>query len=98
MAIWRRFAGALNRFPTGRYISDLHLGGAITPQVRAFRLLLSAFVRGRVYLHFEHAGDAEASLAEAGFASAQVEPAADSAGVEHDRGSRLAHILEASTR
>jgi O-methyltransferase involved in polyketide biosynthesis len=29
--MWRRFARALGAFPTGRYISDIHLGGAQTP-------------------------------------------------------------------
>jgi O-methyltransferase involved in polyketide biosynthesis len=93
---WRRFARALEGFPTGRYISDLHLGGAVTPPVRAFRLVLSAFVRGRVYLHFEGAGDAETALRAAGFDSAQVRPAADVIGRRDGRGTRLANILEAS--
>jgi O-methyltransferase involved in polyketide biosynthesis len=96
--VWRRFAGALERFPTGRYISDLHLGGAVTPPVRAFRLLLSAFVRGRVYLHFTDAAEAEAALRAAGFGTARVGPAADVIeSAETGRGSRLANILEAST-
>ena len=94
--IWRRFARTLSRFPDGRYISDLHLGGSVTPQVRAFCLLLSAFVRGRVYLHFSGAREAEAALASAGFASARVGPAIDDGGADPDRGSRLANILEAS--
>jgi O-methyltransferase involved in polyketide biosynthesis len=95
--IWRRFASALAGFPAGRYISDLHLGGAVTPQVRAFRLLLSVFVRGRVYLHFTDASEAEAALSGAGFASAQIRRAVDVIGSGRDAGARLAHILEAST-
>ena len=95
--IWRRFAGALRGFPAGRYISDLHLGGAITPPVQAFRLLLSAFVRGGVYLHFDDAAGAEAALRAAGFATARVQPAVDVTGPPERRGSRLANILEAST-
>lgn len=96
--MWRRFALALARFPTGRYISDVHMGGAQTPQVRAFRVLLSAFVRGRVYLHFSDAAEAEAALRDAGFAEAEVRRAADIADPGRDAGQRLAHILEASTR
>ncbi len=96
--IWRRFATLLEGFPHGRYISDLHLGGAVTPQVRAFRVLLSAFVRGRVYLHFEEASEAEAGLLAAGFAAAEVDRAVDVIGAGRDAGARLAHILEASTR
>jgi O-methyltransferase involved in polyketide biosynthesis len=96
--IWRRFARTLSRFPLGRYISDLHLGGSVTPEVRVFRLLLSAFVRGRVYLHFSDAREAEAALASAGFASAEVRPALDVIGAGDDGGreGRLANILEAS--
>ena len=96
--LWRRFASSLGEFPRGRYISDLHLGGAVTPQVRAFRLMLSAFVRGRVYLHFDDASEAEAALTAAGFASAEVRPALDVTRARDDRGrgGRLANILEAS--
>lgn len=96
--MWRRFAETLGRFPTGRYISDVHMGGAQTPQVRVFRVALSAFVRGRVYLHFETAAEAEAALREAGFAQAEVRRAAEVVDGPGDAGGRLAHILEASTR
>ncbi|HEV3055343.1 MAG TPA: class I SAM-dependent methyltransferase [Solirubrobacteraceae bacterium] len=96
--IWRRFARTLSRFPLGRYISDLHLGGSVTAEVRVFRLLLSAFVRGRLYLHFSDAREAEAALAVAGFALAEVRPGIDviEAGADREPGSRLANILEAS--
>ena len=96
--IWRRCARTLSRFPDGRYISDLHLGGAVTPQVRVFRLLLSAFVRGRVHLHFSDTREAEAALAAAGFGSADVRPALEAIGAAEngERGGRLANILEAS--
>ncbi|HTU86419.1 MAG TPA: class I SAM-dependent methyltransferase [Solirubrobacteraceae bacterium] len=96
-AIWRRFADTLAGFSRGRYVSDLHLAGAATPQVRAFRVALSAFVRGRVYLHFDDAGEGEAALHAAGFATAQIRPAVDVIGRRDGRGSRLANILEAST-
>ncbi|HJS95501.1 MAG TPA: class I SAM-dependent methyltransferase [Solirubrobacteraceae bacterium] len=95
--MWRRFATGLGRFSTGRYISDVHIGGAVTPPVRVFRVLLSGFVRGRVYLHFGAPGEAVAALGESGFAAAEVRRAAEV--VDADRGgSGLAHILEASTR
>ena len=96
--VWRRFARALTGFSAGRYISDVHLGGAATPQVRIFRVLLAAFVRGRVYLHFGDAADAETALRAAGFESAEVRRAADVVEGGRDSGARLAHILEASTR
>ncbi len=94
--LWRRFARTLEGFAGGPYISDLHLGGAVTPQVRAFRVLLSAFVRGRVYLHFTDARQAEEALVAAGFAAARVRSAAHIAGGDRERGGRLANILEAS--
>jgi O-methyltransferase involved in polyketide biosynthesis len=95
--MWRRFAASLRHFETGRYISDVHMGGAQTPQVKVFRVLLSAFVRGRVYLHFSNAAEAVAALHDAGFAAAEVRRAADIAERGRDGGARLAHILEAST-
>jgi hypothetical protein len=95
-AIWRRFARALEAFPTGRYISDLHLGSVATLHVRAFRLVLGAFVRGRVYLHFSEAREAEAALVAAGFGAAHVGPAVEIDRHDRDPGSRLANILEAS--
>jgi O-methyltransferase involved in polyketide biosynthesis len=98
--IWRRFAASLSRFASGRYISDLHLGEVQNAQVRAFRAALSVFVRGQVHLHFHNAAEAEAALIAAGFAHATLRRAADVHGVPPaaDRGARLAHILEASTR
>jgi O-methyltransferase involved in polyketide biosynthesis len=97
-ALWRRFALTLTEFPTGRYISDLHLGSAQNTAVRGFRLALSAFVRGRVYLHFDDAEQAETQLRAAGFQTASVRPASGVADLSAgDRGTVMAHILEAST-
>ncbi|HSC02646.1 MAG TPA: class I SAM-dependent methyltransferase [Solirubrobacteraceae bacterium] len=96
--MWRRFATGLAGFSTGRYISDVHMGGAVTPPVRVFRVLLSGFVRGRVYLHFGAPDEAVAALREAGFGQAEVRPAGDIANGGGGPNSRLAHILEASTR
>jgi O-methyltransferase involved in polyketide biosynthesis len=96
--MWRRFATGLARFSTGRYISDVHMGGAVTPPVRLFRMLLSGFVRGRVYLHFGDPHEAVAALRTAGFAQAEVRPAADITAAAGKPDSQLAHILEASTR
>src|SRR5205823_14308816 len=60
--VWRRLAGVLHEFRSGRYLSDLHLGSVQNVEVRAFRVLLSAFVRGRVHLHF---GDPEQEIGRA---------------------------------
>jgi O-methyltransferase involved in polyketide biosynthesis len=95
--LWRRFAATLSQFPTGRYVSDLHLGSVQSPAVRAFRVALSAFVRGRVYLHFANAAAAEARLRECGFSQASVQPASAVTDSNSDRGSTVAHILQAST-
>ena len=84
--LWTRIARILAPFDGGVYLSDLHLGSVTGPAVRAFGLALSAFVRGRVYLHFDGAQQAQARLLAAGFAEAGVT----------DVGER-AHILEATT-
>jgi O-methyltransferase involved in polyketide biosynthesis len=97
-ALWQRFATVLAGFQGGRYLSDLHLAGKQTAYVRGFRLFLSGFVRGRVYLHFATAGEAEAALREAGFAGAKVRAAAAVLEEGQGAGARLAHIIEASTR
>jgi O-methyltransferase involved in polyketide biosynthesis len=95
--IWRRFARALREFATGRYISDLHLAAVQNVQVRAFRKLLSAFVRGRVYLHFDTAEQAVAAVRAAGFAEAELHRAADLAGAARDLGAETARDLGAET-
>jgi O-methyltransferase involved in polyketide biosynthesis len=101
LGLWRRFARELSAFRSGRYLSDVHLGSAdAQPQVRAFRLVLSAFVRGRVYVHFSNADEAVAALEQAGFKHASVMPAADIATqgggeVPDQAGAQLAHVLEA---
>jgi O-methyltransferase involved in polyketide biosynthesis len=94
---WRRFARTLSEFPSGHYFSDLHLGDVQNALICGFRVVLSAFVRGRVYLHFDDAAQAEAALLDAGFTTASVLPAGDLVDVAGDRGMQLAHILEAST-
>ncbi len=95
--LWRRFARVLGTFPSGRYISDLHVGEVQTVAIRGFRVLLSAFVRGRVHLHFSGAAEAKAALHAAGFDFVKVAPAGELAPETRGPGSQLAHILEAST-
>ncbi len=103
-ALWARFAQTLGRFRQGRYLSDLHLAGVQTPAVRAFRVLLSAFVRGSVHLHYADAPAAEDGLREAGFQSARLRRAAEIVAARGDAaraagaGAGLAHIIEASTK
>lgn len=76
LAVWRRFAGLLADFPANRYLSDLHVAAdAGDARARAFMVVLSTFVRGRVHIHFAGASDAESALLEAGFTSVSVLPA-----------------------
>ena len=102
-SLWRRVAAVLHGFPTGRYLSDLHLAGVATAPVRVFRVALSAFVRGSVHLHYDDAQAAQAALAAAGFDHAEVRRAADivaqtaAARYASGPGAGLAHIIEAST-
>jgi O-methyltransferase involved in polyketide biosynthesis len=75
LAMWRRFARALRRFPHGLYLSDLILRqGNQGPIVTGFSWLLSAFVRGRTHLHFDSPAHAEDELASAGFAATLLDP------------------------
>lgn len=95
--LWSRFATALHGFPAGLYLSDLHVGQDTTPEIWAFRLALSAFVRGSVHLHYESVEEAAAALLEAGFDAAQLTRAADIVGDGGGRGGQRVHIIEAST-
>jgi O-methyltransferase involved in polyketide biosynthesis len=95
--LWSRFAATLRSFRDGVYVSDIHIGELQNLQVRAFRVLLSAFVRGRVHLHFGTEEEVIAALRGAGFRSVEVWRAADVVGEAVDPGGRLAHTLEAST-
>lgn len=71
--MWRRFAGALQGFAAGRYLSDIHLRADNNAAVvGAFTVVLSAFVRGQVHVHFDTAEGAVDALHEAGFAAAEL--------------------------
>jgi O-methyltransferase involved in polyketide biosynthesis len=94
--VWRRFSATLSEFSAGRYITELHLRTIQNAQVRAFRLVLSAFVRGRVYLHFATEDEARDALLGDGFRSVEIHPASELARVS-GLGSLLSHIIEAST-
>jgi O-methyltransferase involved in polyketide biosynthesis len=96
--LWERVASTLHGFPTGRYISDIHLGNVQNGLIGLFRIGLSAFVRGRVHLHFADGADAEGQVRRAGFDAAAVRPADRIADLSSEGGASLAHILEASTR
>jgi O-methyltransferase involved in polyketide biosynthesis len=98
--LWRRIAGTFAAFPHGMYLSDVHLeseaGGR---RADAFRLALSVFVRGRVHPHFADVPEAQAALAEAGFAASTLHSPLDFADrfEVDERGARLVRVIEAST-
>jgi O-methyltransferase involved in polyketide biosynthesis len=74
-AMWQRFATALGRFPTSRYLSDVVLrDGNRDPFVKGFGWLLAAFVRGKVHMHFDSPEEAEDALAAAGFSGVLLDP------------------------
>ncbi len=95
--LWRRFAATLARFQAGFYLSDLHVGDVQTLQVRAFRVVLSAFVRGQVYLHWGTAAQAREALLAAGFPAAELHRAVALVPEARGPGAGMAHIIEAST-
>lgn len=75
VAMWRRFARALRRFPTARYYSDIILGEANRGALmNGFGFLLGKFVRGRVYTDFVDANDATAALASAKLDAKLLDP------------------------
>lgn len=66
--VWRRIAATLARFPQGIYLNDLYLWPKRTdPASIAFGLLLSAFVRGRMHVHFRSEDEAIEGMKECGF-------------------------------
>lgn len=99
LAMWRRFARVLGRFPKGRYFADLRLAGVNRGAgERAFGVLLSAFVRGRVHTHFADEAEAVSALQAAGFRQARLHrcdqhPAASE---RPDPGAGLVHIIDAT--
>jgi O-methyltransferase involved in polyketide biosynthesis len=97
--MWTRFARVLSRFPHGVYLADLHLARDTAEMrlARTFRLLLSAFARGKVHLHFADDAEAVAALSAAGFARPVLHRAGEVPGVEvpgRERG-HVVRLIEA---
>ena len=77
--MWERFGSALNSFPAGLYLSDLHVEADIE-QVRggrAFRRILNQLTRGEHHRYFADVELAMASLLRAGFETVQTPYASD---------------------
>jgi O-methyltransferase involved in polyketide biosynthesis len=105
LGMWARFGKVLARFPHGVYLSDIHLseGRNKSAGVGAFKVLLSAFVKGRVHLHFDNEVMAATELRHAGFELADLHQARHFAGaldVNLAPGANAVRIIEArsSTR
>ena len=100
-AMWARFARALGRFPRGMYLSDVILReGNAGAFVSAFAVVLSAFVRGKVHMHYASAREVEAALDTAGFAASVLDPnefAGELPGIEPAGAARV-KIIDADVR
>ena len=99
--VWRRIAATLKRFPQGIYLNDLYLRPRqVDAATAAFGALLSAFVRGRMHIHFQDEAEAVEVLRGCGFAEAVLHhPAAIEATRRYAaiRGGDSVLILEART-
>ena len=98
--MWARFARALARFPRGLYLADLSVasesGGALAA---AFAAMLGVFVRGKVHVHFQDPGHAEAELRASGFADATLHRPTDfttEVGVIEEAGASRVRIVHAT--
>ena len=94
LALWRRVATTLGRFPHGLYLSDLHLAGDVDgmwiPEL--FRVGLGLFARGPVRYHFASTDETVAALRAAGFREARLYQPSDV--VPPDRpGRERAHVI-----
>lgn len=97
--LWARLASALGQFSHGVYLSDLRFARPDrgVPE-RAFDLILSAFVRGKVHAYRGDERAAEAALRSAGFEEARLHRGADhpaAADVADDPGASVICVLEA---
>lgn len=101
VAMWQRFGRVLNRFPDGLYLSDIHLHNANKGAgVQAFKAVLSTFVKGRVFLHFDNEVQAETELRDAGFALAELHDPTRFAGqldMTMHPGANAVRVIEART-
>lgn len=95
LELWGRIARTIGGFRGGAYLADVAMReGTRGVPVQAVRLVLAAFVRGRVHAHFDEERQAEAALVECGFDSAVVhgvEPGDDDLGA----GGRRVRVIEA---
>jgi O-methyltransferase involved in polyketide biosynthesis len=74
LALWRRIATTLGRFPHGLYLSDLHLAGDVQGMwiAELFRVGLELFARGPVRYHFTTPDETVMAARGAGFRDARL--------------------------
>jgi O-methyltransferase involved in polyketide biosynthesis len=79
LALWRRVATTLGRFPHGCYLSDLHLAHDVDGMwvAELFRMGLGLFARSPVRYHFSAAEETVRALHAAGFHEARLYQPAD---------------------
>lgn len=96
--MWRRMAALLSGFPYGMYLTDMRPRERTRNSAAAkiFMRLLSAFFRGRVYMHFENEQEALEGFRTAGFSDARVfRPRDLLADLSSDPGPDYVQILQA---
>jgi len=98
VTLWNSVGSTLHRFPRGLYLSDLHLDQAPGAVTATAKFLITAFVRGNVYLHFDSEQDAITALQEAGFDDAELLLPSSFEGVSPAAGIDRNHIVRATTR
>lgn len=95
LGMWRRFADTTRRFSAGLYLADLPLRGTRSgPVGSVFYVLLSGFVRGGVYTHFDDEDEAVAALRDSGFDDARLVRGDE---YEARPGAERIHVVEART-
>jgi O-methyltransferase involved in polyketide biosynthesis len=81
VGLWSRLAEQLRAFPSGTYLSDLHVASTTGVADRLFAAGLGLAVRGRVHFHFPDEAAAAGALRSVGFASAELHAPSAYAGV-----------------
>lgn len=97
--MWKRFSHTLSKFSHGLYLSDIHLGKQNKGRVATiFSKILSIFVRGGIYMHFQNRDIAEKALIDSGFKTAKLHKPGDWAGKIKacaKPGANLVRVIEA---
>ena len=94
--LWNSVGAALHRFPRGLYLSDIHLDQFPDAVTATAKVLITAFVRGNVYSHFDTEQDAINALRESGFDDAELMLPSTFEGVDVRSGVDRNHIVRAT--